>query len=139
MADYIRRYTLRINGDLLDKLDYIAKADGRSVNKLLERLIKKSIYEYEDRSGPITPELIKDMKKNVGGGLWPSLPNVKNGMAPRPSPTLPYYRRRFFVPAFTPSIPPAMPQTAPSRSMSRVLSEKLNSIMAESAHMYTMI
>lgn len=42
MKDNLPRYTLRINKNLLDKLDYIAKYEGRSKNKEIEQLIKKT-------------------------------------------------------------------------------------------------
>ena len=61
----MRRYTMRINEILLDKLDYISKADGRTKNKQLVQLIKKSISEYEEEFGTITPDLIKEMKKII--------------------------------------------------------------------------
>lgn len=69
MSDYIRRYTLRINGILLNKLEYIAKADGRTINKQLEYLVKKNIYEYEMEFGVITSELVKEMKKIIRGNM----------------------------------------------------------------------
>ena len=65
MPDNMRRYTMRINEILLDKLDYISKADGRTKNKQLVQLIKKSISEYEEEFGTITPDLIKEMKKII--------------------------------------------------------------------------
>ncbi len=60
----MRRYTVRINGVLLEKLDYIAKADGRTKNKQVIQLIKKSISEYEEEFGTITPDLIREMRDN---------------------------------------------------------------------------
>lgn len=64
MSDNMRRYTVRINGVLLEKLDYIAKADGRTKNKQVIQLIKKSISEYEEEFGTITPDLIREMRDN---------------------------------------------------------------------------
>lgn len=60
----LRRYTLRINEVLLDKLEYIAKENDRTKNKQLENVIKKFISEYEEENGVITPELIKEMREN---------------------------------------------------------------------------
>lgn len=60
----MRRYIVRINGVLLEKLDYIAKADGRTKNKQVIQLIKKSISEYEEEFGTITPDLIREMRDN---------------------------------------------------------------------------
>ena len=53
MKDNLPRYTLRINQNLLDKLDYIAKYEGRSKNKEIEQLIKKHILEFEKINGEI--------------------------------------------------------------------------------------
>lgn len=53
MKDNLPRYTLRINQTLLDKLDYIAKYEGRSKNKEIEQLIKKHILEFENKYGKI--------------------------------------------------------------------------------------
>ncbi len=53
MNDDLPRYTLRINRVLLDKLEYIAKYEGRSKNKEIEQLIKKRILEFEKENGEI--------------------------------------------------------------------------------------
>lgn len=53
MKDNLPRYTLRINQTLLDKLDFIAKYEGRSKNKEIEQLIKKHILEFENKYGKI--------------------------------------------------------------------------------------
>ena len=39
--------------DLLDKLGYIAKYEGRSKNKELEQMIRKRIAEFEKEHGKI--------------------------------------------------------------------------------------
>lgn len=48
------RYTFRTTRDVLDKLNYIAAAEARSVNKELERLVLKHIAEYEKEHGKIS-------------------------------------------------------------------------------------
>ena len=53
MQDQLLRYTLRIDMDLLDKLGYIAKYEGRSKNKELEQMIRKRIAEFEKEHGKI--------------------------------------------------------------------------------------
>ena len=53
MNDDLPRYTLRTNRVLLDKLEYIAKYEGRSKNKEIEQLIKKRILEFEKENGEI--------------------------------------------------------------------------------------
>lgn len=54
--DPFPRYTLRISRVLIDKLGYLAAAEGRSKNKEIEQLIKKRIEEYEKANGPIPTE-----------------------------------------------------------------------------------
>ncbi len=53
MKDNLPRYTMRINRILLDKLDYIAKYEGRTKNKELEQLVKARIREFEAEHGRI--------------------------------------------------------------------------------------
>ncbi len=53
MKDNLPRYTLRTETVFLDKLDYIAKYEGRTKNKEIERLIKKHIEEFEKVHGEI--------------------------------------------------------------------------------------
>ena len=53
MTDNLPRYTLRVDRDLLDKLDYIAKSEGRTKNKEIEQLIKKRVAESELEHGVI--------------------------------------------------------------------------------------
>lgn len=48
-----RRYTLRIDASLLDKIHYIAKYEGRSVNKEIEQMIKHRIVAFEKANGKI--------------------------------------------------------------------------------------
>jgi len=64
MKDNLPRYTMRIDRDLLDKLQYIAKYEGRTANKQLEQLVKRCIAEFERANGEITKELISDMYGN---------------------------------------------------------------------------
>lgn len=56
MSDNLPRYTLRINRILLDKLDYIAKYEGRTKNKELEQMIKARIRAFEAEHGKIELE-----------------------------------------------------------------------------------
>lgn len=53
MQSRIKRYTLRINRLLLDKLGYIAEFQGRTKNKEIERIILKRIKEFEKMDGRI--------------------------------------------------------------------------------------
>lgn len=53
MKDNLPRYTLRINRITLDKLEYIAKFNGRSKNREIERLIRRHIADFEKEHGRI--------------------------------------------------------------------------------------
>ena len=53
MKDNLVRYSLRIEGTLLDKLGYVAEYEGRTKNKEIEQLIKKRIVEFEKEFGEI--------------------------------------------------------------------------------------
>ena len=53
MKDNLPRYTLRIPQILLDKLAVVADYEGRTKNKEIEQLIKRSIAEYEAEHGKI--------------------------------------------------------------------------------------
>ena len=53
MKDNLPRYTLRVSQEMLDKLAYIAKYEGRTKNKELEQLLKKHIEEFEAQHGVI--------------------------------------------------------------------------------------
>ncbi len=54
MKENLPRFTLRVNQILLDKLEYIAKYEGRTKNKELEQMIKKRIADFEKENGEIT-------------------------------------------------------------------------------------
>ncbi len=62
--DNLPRYTMRIERNLLDKLQYIAKYEGRTANKQLEQLVKKAVFEFEKQNGTITNEMIEEMYSN---------------------------------------------------------------------------
>ena len=64
MKDKLPRYTMRIERDLLDKLQYIAKYEGRTANKQLEQLVKRCIREFEKDNGTITEDMIQEMYGN---------------------------------------------------------------------------
>lgn len=54
--DNLPRYTLRINQIMLDKLEYVARYNGRSKNKEIEMLIRQHIREFEKENGKIELE-----------------------------------------------------------------------------------
>lgn len=53
MGIQINPYPLRIDKNIMDKTKYIAKENGRSVNKEIEILLKKNISSYETEFGAI--------------------------------------------------------------------------------------
>ena len=53
MAFKISKFTWRIDCESLRKFHYIAEFYGRSSNKQLCILVKKSIEEFEKKHGPI--------------------------------------------------------------------------------------
>ena len=52
-AGNLQRYTLRIDQILFQKFRYVAKYNGRSVNKELEQCIKKWVVKFETAHGMI--------------------------------------------------------------------------------------
>ena len=64
MKDNLPRYTMRIERQLLDRLQYIAKYEGRTANKQLEQLVKRCIKEFEAEHGKITDEMIAELYGN---------------------------------------------------------------------------
>ena len=64
MKDQLPRYTMRIQRQLLDKLQYIAKYEGRTANKQLEQLVKRCINEFEAQHGEITDAMINELYSN---------------------------------------------------------------------------
>ena len=65
MPGSLPRYTMRIERLSLDKLQYIAKYEGRTANKQLEQLVKRCIREFENQNGEITDEMIQEMYRNT--------------------------------------------------------------------------
>ena len=49
----IKSISFRIDSELLDKLHFIAKHEGRSANGQVIQIIKKEIREFEKEHGPI--------------------------------------------------------------------------------------
>lgn len=48
-----RHLSLRISDELLRKFDYVSKFEDRSMNWMLNFLIKKHISEFEEKYGKI--------------------------------------------------------------------------------------
>lgn len=60
----IPRYTMRIERELLDRLQYIAKYEGRTANKQLEQMVKRLVCDFEKEHGKITDDMINEMYSN---------------------------------------------------------------------------
>ncbi len=53
MAVIKSQYTLRLDLVTFEKIKRIAKADNRSLNNMIDNLIKQEISRYEERNGEI--------------------------------------------------------------------------------------
>lgn len=53
MRAYVISFSFRIRSNVLDKLKYIAKRNGRSANKEIEQLLFKHIAAWESAHGEI--------------------------------------------------------------------------------------
>lgn len=49
-----KHLSLRIDEQLLKKFDYVARYDDRSMNWLLNALVKKCVAAFEQEHGPIS-------------------------------------------------------------------------------------
>lgn len=56
MASTLPRFTLRTEREILDKIEYIAKYNGRSSNKEIEQLLIQHISQFEKEHGKINLE-----------------------------------------------------------------------------------
>lgn len=48
------RFTMRVHPIIMNKMKYIAKQNGRSINKEIEQILKWVINDYERTNGRIT-------------------------------------------------------------------------------------
>ncbi|MBQ7317424.1 MAG: Arc family DNA-binding protein [Phascolarctobacterium sp.] len=55
------RFSLRIHPIIMDKMKYIAKNNGRSLNKEIEQILKWVVDDYERKCGRI--DVTKDPYK----------------------------------------------------------------------------
>ena len=53
MKDNKTRYTLRMDAQQLEKLQYIAEYEGRTKNGQLVYMVNRLIEEFEKKHGPI--------------------------------------------------------------------------------------
>ena len=59
MKDTKARYTLRTAPELLRKFEYVAKFNGRSMNKELECIMKNHVSDYEQGYEKIPEKVYK--------------------------------------------------------------------------------
>ncbi|MCD8199092.1 MAG: Arc family DNA-binding protein [Phascolarctobacterium sp.] len=59
------RFTLRMHPIVMKKMKYIAKANGRSLNKEIEQILKWVIDDYENKYGriPVSNENFLNLKQ----------------------------------------------------------------------------
>lgn len=55
-----KHLSIRLDGDLHDKFQYVAKYDGRSMSKQILHLVATCVREFEKENGPITQQDIKN-------------------------------------------------------------------------------
>ena len=48
------QFTIRLEQELIEKINYIAKFNSRTTPKEIEQLMKKHIYDFQDKNGKIT-------------------------------------------------------------------------------------
>ncbi len=57
------RFTMRIHPIIMEKMKYIAKNNGRSLNKEIEQILKWVVDDYERQYGRI--EIQKNKKEEI--------------------------------------------------------------------------
>jgi len=53
MAIQQNPYPLRIDPKVMDKVKYLARENGRSANKEIEYILKRTVRDYENKNGVI--------------------------------------------------------------------------------------
>ena len=56
-----KHLSIRLDGELHDKFQYVAKYDGRSMSKQILHLVTTRVREFEKEHGPITEEDMKNV------------------------------------------------------------------------------
>lgn len=60
MKNEIKHISFRIEGELLKKFSYIAKSEDRSLNGMLQRLVRQCVADFERENGAIPEEYLSD-------------------------------------------------------------------------------
>lgn len=59
-------FTLRVYREGVEKLDYIASANGRSRNSEINQAIKRYIASFEVEQGKISPDDLQAFREDAG-------------------------------------------------------------------------
>ena len=57
------KYTLRMENQLLQKMQIIAKEENRSVNRELAYIIRRTVYHFEERYGRLSQDILINYEK----------------------------------------------------------------------------
>lgn len=61
MSQYKNKtYPLRIDNELMEKIRTIANTEDRTINKQIERMLKESVEQYENKHGNIKISMLKN-------------------------------------------------------------------------------
>ena len=60
-----KNVTLRISDDLLEKLYFVAKSEGRTLNNELLLLARNSVAYFERTKGRITPDKLASIRDEL--------------------------------------------------------------------------
>ncbi len=62
MSQYKNKtYPLRIDNELMEKIRTIANTEDRTINKQIERMLKESVEQYENKHGNIKISMLKNI------------------------------------------------------------------------------
>ena len=62
---YQRNINLRISDELLEKLFYVAKSEGRTLNNEFLLLARNSVAYFERTKGHITPDKLASIREEL--------------------------------------------------------------------------
>lgn len=60
-----KNVTLRISDDLLEKLYFVAKDEGRTLNNQILLMARNAVAYYEKTKGKITPDKLKNVREKM--------------------------------------------------------------------------
>ena len=56
---------VRISGELLEKLYYVAESEGRTLNNQFLLLARNSVAYFEKTKGKIKPDMLKGVREKI--------------------------------------------------------------------------